>query len=73
MKSFPKYDPSKPPRLIAFLSYKARMTHIVREVENPDSVSLICFFFNDDKFHKVLFVYLLRFGSVCVQNCGVFC
>lgn len=37
MKAFPKDDPSKPPRLTAFLGYKAGMTHIVREVEKPGS------------------------------------
>lgn len=37
VKSFPKDDPTKPPRLTAFLGYKAGMTHIVREVEKPGS------------------------------------
>lgn len=37
MKSFPKDDPKKTPRLTAFLGYKAGMTHIVREVEKPGS------------------------------------
>ncbi|KAK1323858.1 60S ribosomal protein L3 [Acorus calamus] len=37
VKSFPKDDPSKPPKLTAFLGYKAGMTHIVREVEKPGS------------------------------------
>jgi hypothetical protein len=30
-------DPTKPPKLTAFLGYKAGMTHIVREVEKPGS------------------------------------
>ncbi|KAH0507543.1 60S ribosomal protein L3 [Microtus ochrogaster] len=37
VKSFPKDDPSKPVHLTAFLSYKAVMTHIVREVDRPGS------------------------------------
>ncbi|KAK5837685.1 hypothetical protein PVK06_006412 [Gossypium arboreum] len=36
-KAFPKDDPTKPCKLTAFLGYKARMTHIVREVEKPGS------------------------------------
>ncbi|KAL0223480.1 hypothetical protein P9112_002870 [Eukaryota sp. TZLM1-RC] len=37
IKSFPKDDPSKPPHLTAFASFKAGMTHIVREVNRPGS------------------------------------
>ncbi|GAB2226199.1 hypothetical protein Droror1_Dr00022000 [Drosera rotundifolia] len=37
VKAFPKDDPSKQPRLTAFLGYKAGMTHIVRDVEKPGS------------------------------------
>jgi large subunit ribosomal protein L3e len=37
IKSFPKDDASKPPHLTAFMTYKAGMTHIVREVERPGS------------------------------------
>merc|ERR1712212_1257384 len=37
VKAFPKDDPSKPPHLTAFISYKAGMTHIVREVDRPGS------------------------------------
>ncbi|XP_029771554.1 60S ribosomal protein L3-like [Suricata suricatta] len=37
VKSFPKDDSSKPVHLTAFLSYKAGMTHIVREVDRPGS------------------------------------
>uniref|UniRef100_A0A7S1LYT1 60S ribosomal protein L3 n=1 Tax=Alexandrium catenella TaxID=2925 RepID=A0A7S1LYT1_ALECA len=37
IKSFPKDDASKPPHLTAFMSYKAGMTHIVRDVERPGS------------------------------------
>jgi len=37
IKSFPKDDPSKAPHLTAFMTYKAGMTHIVREVERPGS------------------------------------
>lgn len=37
VKAFPKDDPTKPPKLTAFLGYKAGMTHIVREVEKPGS------------------------------------
>ncbi|GAB2224472.1 hypothetical protein Drorol1_Dr00005233 [Drosera rotundifolia] len=36
-KAFPKDDQNKPPRLTAFLGYKAGMTHIVRDVEKPGS------------------------------------
>lgn len=36
-KSFPKDDRTKPVHLTAFLSYKAGMTHIVREVNRPGS------------------------------------
>merc|ERR1719284_918526 len=35
--SFPKDDASKPPHLTAFMSYKAGMTHIVRDVDRPGS------------------------------------
>ncbi|CAJ1340211.1 unnamed protein product [Effrenium voratum] len=37
IKSFPKDDQAKPPHLTAFMSYKAGMTHIVREVDRPGS------------------------------------
>eukprot|EP00409_Alexandrium_fundyense_P004546 CAMPEP_0185901756 /NCGR_PEP_ID=MMETSP0196C-20130402/1091_1 /TAXON_ID=2932 /ORGANISM="Alexandrium fundyense, Strain CCMP1719" /LENGTH=95 /DNA_ID=CAMNT_0028620467 /DNA_START=102 /DNA_END=387 /DNA_ORIENTATION=- len=37
IKSFPKDDASKPPHLTAFMSYKAGMTHIVRDVDKPGS------------------------------------
>lgn len=37
IKSFPKDDQSKSPHLTAFMSYKAGMTHIVREVDRPGS------------------------------------
>jgi len=37
IKSFPKDDESKPPHLTAFMSYKAGMTHIVRDVDRPGS------------------------------------
>jgi large subunit ribosomal protein L3e len=37
VKAFPKDDPSKPIHLTAFLSFKAGMTHIVREVDKPGS------------------------------------
>jgi len=37
IKSFPKDDASKPPHLTAFMSYKAGMTHIVRDVDRPGS------------------------------------
>ncbi|CAL0300684.1 unnamed protein product [Lupinus luteus] len=37
VKAFPKDDQTKPPKLTAFLGYKAGMTHIVREVEKPGS------------------------------------
>jgi large subunit ribosomal protein L3e len=37
IKSFPKDDPSKAPHLTAFMSFKAGMTHIVREMERPGS------------------------------------
>lgn len=40
VKAFPRDDPSKPPKLTAFLGYKAGMTHIVREVEKPGSSKL---------------------------------
>merc|ERR1712083_7682 len=36
-KAFPKDDPSKPVHLTAFITYKAGMTHIVREVDRPGS------------------------------------
>ncbi|KAL5018565.1 hypothetical protein ScPMuIL_004287 [Solemya velum] len=39
VKAFPKDDPSKPVHLTAFLSYKAGMTHIVRQVDRPGSKS----------------------------------
>ncbi|KAG8474502.1 hypothetical protein CXB51_031164 [Gossypium anomalum] len=45
VKAFPKYDHTKPCRLTAFLGYKARITHIVREVENPGSKNLGVEFF----------------------------
>jgi len=37
IKSFPKDDASKPPHLTAFMSYKAGMSHIVRDVDRPGS------------------------------------
>jgi len=37
IKSFPKDDASKAPHLTAFMTYKAGMTHIVRDVERPGS------------------------------------
>jgi len=37
IKSFPKDDTSKPSHLTAFMTYKAGMTHIVREVDRPGS------------------------------------
>merc|ERR1712187_641928 len=37
IKSFPKDDESKPPHLTAFMSYKAGMTHIVRDQNRPGS------------------------------------
>jgi len=35
IKSFPKDDASKAPHITAFMSYKAGMTHIVREMDRP--------------------------------------
>jgi len=37
IKSFPKDNQEKPPHLTAFLTYKAGMTHIVRDVDKPGS------------------------------------
>jgi len=37
IKSFPKDDQSKAPHLTAFMTYKAGMTHIVRDMERPGS------------------------------------
>jgi large subunit ribosomal protein L3e len=37
IKSFPKDDASKKPHLTAFMTYKAGMTHIVRDVDRPGS------------------------------------
>ncbi|GJQ15652.1 hypothetical protein GpartN1_g7443.t1 [Galdieria partita] len=37
IKAFPKDDSSKPCHLTAFLSYKAGMTHVVRDVDKPGS------------------------------------
>jgi len=37
VKAFPKDDKSKPVHLTAFISYKAGMTHVVREVDKPGS------------------------------------
>jgi len=37
IKSFPKDDEKKPCHLTAFLTYKAGMTHIVRDVDRPGS------------------------------------
>merc|ERR1712061_907349 len=37
IKSFPKDDPKKKPHLTAFMTYKAGMTHIVRDVDRPGS------------------------------------
>jgi large subunit ribosomal protein L3e len=36
-KAFPKDDKSKPVHLTAFISYKAGMSHVVREVDKPGS------------------------------------
>lgn len=40
VKAFPKDDASKPVHLTAFMSYKAGMTHIVREADRPGSSKL---------------------------------
>lgn len=37
IRSFPKDDPSKPPHFTAFMTYKAGMTHIIREADRPGS------------------------------------
>lgn len=37
IKAFPKDDQSLPPHLTAFMTYKAGMTHIIREVDRPGS------------------------------------
>ena len=37
IKSFPKDDESKAPCLTAFMTFKAGMTHIVRDVDKPGS------------------------------------
>jgi len=37
VKAFPRDDPKKPPHLTAFISYKAGMTHVVRDVERVGS------------------------------------
>merc|ERR1712087_55973 len=37
IKSFPKDDQAKAPHLTAFMTYKAGMTHIVRDVDKPGS------------------------------------
>lgn len=37
LKSFPKDDASKPAHFTAFMTYKAGMTHIVRDVDRPGS------------------------------------
>jgi len=37
LKSFPKDDASKAPHFTAFMTYKAGMTHIVRDVDRPGS------------------------------------
>ena len=37
VKSFPKDDPNKPVHLTAFMGYKAGMTHIVRDLDRPNS------------------------------------
>merc|ERR1711957_1027583 len=37
IRSFPKDDPSKKPHFTAFTTYKAGMTHIVRDVDRPGS------------------------------------
>jgi len=37
IRSFPKDDPSKKPHFTAFMTYKAGMTHIVRDVDRPGS------------------------------------
>jgi large subunit ribosomal protein L3e len=37
IKSFPKDDSSKAPHLTAFMSFKAGMSHIVRDVDRPGS------------------------------------
>jgi len=37
IRSFPKDDPKKKPHFTAFMTYKAGMTHIVRDVDRPGS------------------------------------
>lgn len=55
VKAFPKDDPAKPVHLTCFISYKAGMTHIVREADRPGSSKLFTkninfskFYFNDE-------------------------
>lgn len=40
VKAFPKDDPTKPVHLTCFISYKAGMTHVVREADRPGSSKL---------------------------------
>merc|ERR1711957_1084746 len=37
IKSFPKDDPAKKPHFTAFMTFKAGMSHIVRDVDKPGS------------------------------------
>lgn len=37
IRSFPKDDQKKKPHLTAFAGYKAGMTHVLREIERPNS------------------------------------
>jgi len=39
IRSFPRDDPTKPVHLTAFAGFKAGMTHILREVQRPNSKS----------------------------------
>lgn len=41
VKAFPKDDPTKPVHLTCFISYKAGMTHVVREADRPGSSKYI--------------------------------
>lgn len=37
VKAFPKDDPKQKPHFVAFMAYKAGMTHVVRDVDRPGS------------------------------------
>ena len=57
VKAFPKDDPSKPVHLTCFISYKAGMTHVVREADRPGSSKFTIFNLIKTIFSSMMSIY----------------